>query len=144
MSKFLYEVDDDKFLELREERFLDNKDVCEYLQKLVDNDDDRRFNFTMLNLGTLMQICSIELEFKQEEIEKYLKLKKEQIRDRRMNNIIKELNHKINLRYEFDEKTEIIPCLYTYKGVGHIYIDKIGFCKLLDSIDIGIQTLKNI
>ena len=144
MSKFLYEIDEEKFKELSKDRLADNADVCNYLDSLIEKQDDRRFNFTILNLGTLMQICAIELNFKQEEIEKYLKLEKEQIRDRRMNNIIKELNHKINMRYDFDEKTEVVTCLYTYNGIGYIYIDKIGFCNLLDTIDIKIQNLEKL
>lgn len=144
MSKFLYEVDEEKFKELADARFEDNADVCNYLSSLIEKNDDRRFNFTILNLGTVMQICSIELDFKQEEITKYLRLQKKQIRDRRMGNILKELNQKLNMRFDFDDDVEIVPCLYTYKGVGYIYIDKIGFCNKLDEIDIGIETLENL
>lgn len=146
MSKFLYEIDDEKFEELRQDRFADNKDVVEFLSNLVADGDDRRFNFTILNLGELMKICAIELGLKNraDEISSHLYVKKEQVRDRRMNKIIKELNAKINIRFTFDEDTEIVPCLYTYKGVGYIYIDKITFCNKLNEIDIDIETLKNV
>lgn len=144
MSEFLYEVNEEKFRELSDLRFKDNAKVCDYLHSLIENNDDRRFNFTILNLGEVMKICAIELEFKKEEIEKYLKLDKEQIRDRRMNNIIKELNQKLNMRFNFSEDIQIISCLYTYKGVGYIYIDKENFCNLLNEVDISIKNLENI
>ena len=61
-----------------------------------------------------------------------------------MNFILKELNKKINLRYDFDDDIEIVPSLYTYQGRGYIYIDKSTFVKLLYDKDIDIQTLENV
>lgn len=144
MSEFLYEIDEEKFIELGEKRLLDNKNVMDYLQTLLESRDDRRFNFTILNLGEVMKICAIELNLKANEIESYLKLEKSKMRDRRMNTIIKELNEKLNLRFNFNEKTEIVSCLYTHNGVGYIYIDKINFCNLLNDVDIDIDTLSNL
>ena len=144
MVKYLHDIDEDKFNELYEAKLADNKDVMIWLQKFIDEKDDRRFNFTLLNLGTVMKICAIELEFKQNEIEGVLDLKKERTRDRRMNFILKELNKKINLRYDFDEDIEIVPSLYTYKGRGYIYVDKSTFVKLLYEKDIDIETLENV
>ena len=116
----------------------------EFLQDFIDNIDDRRFNFTLLNLGTVMKICAIELDFKSDEIEHSLKLEKDKARNRKMNFILKELNKKINLRYDFDEETEIVPSLYTYDGRGYIYVDKTTFVKLLYEKDIDIETLENV
>lgn len=144
MVKYLHDIDDEKFNELYESKLMDNKDVMNFLQKFIDEKDDRRFNFTILNLGTLMKICAIELEFKSDEIENTLNLEKERTRDRKMNFILKELNKKINLRYDFEDGTEIVPSLYTYKGKGYIYIDKINFVKLLYKVDIDIETLENV
>lgn len=144
MSDFLYEVDDEKFEELGKRRFSDNKNVVTYLQELLDKGDDRRFNFTILNLGEVMKICAIELNLKANEIESYLMLEKNKMRDRRMNTIVKELNEKLNLRFNFEEDTEIVSHLYTYKGVGYIYINKTKFCSLLNDFDIDIDTLSNL
>ena len=142
--EFLYEVTPEKFGELGKSKIVDDKDVLFFLQKVVDEEDDRRFNFILLNLGTLMKICAVELEFKSHEIDSYLKLEKSNTRERKMLFILKELNKKINLRYDFDEKTEIVPCLYTYQGRGYIYVDKFLFIKLLYDVDIDIETLENV
>lgn len=144
MSKYIHDIDEEKFHELYEAKLEDNKDVMKWLQKFIDDKDDRRFNFTLLNIGTLMKICAIELEFKQDEIEHTLQLEKERTRDRKMNFVLKELNKKINLRYDFDEEIEIVPSLYTYEGRGYIYIDKSTFVKLLYEKDIDIETLENV
>lgn len=144
MNKFLYEVDSEKAKELAHARFTDNARVCNYLHTLIENNDDRRFNFTILNLGEVMKIAAIEINLKQEEIEKNLKLEKEQIRDRRMSTIVKELNHKLNMRFDFDEDIDIVKCLYTYNGIGHIFISKMEFCSLLDQSDISIDHLEKI
>lgn len=144
MAKYLHDIDEEKFNELYESKLADNMDVMKWLQKFIDEKDDRRFNFTLLNLGTVMKICAIELDFKKDEIEGALDLEKERTRDRKMNFILKELNKKINLRYEFDDDIEIIPSLYTYKGNGYIYVDKSTFVKLLYQKDIDIETLENV
>ena len=144
MVKYLHDIDEEKFNELYEAKLEDNRKVMEFLQEFIDNKDDRRFNFTLLNLGTVMKICAIELDFKSDEIEHSLKLEKDKARNRKMNFILKELNKKINLRYDFDEETEIVPSLYTYDGRGYIYVDKTTFVKLLYEKDIDIETLENV
>lgn len=144
MVRYLHEVDEEKFKELAEDKNQDNIETAQFLNSLAEEYDDRRFNFSILNLGMLMQIASISLEVKQDEIESYLKLEKDSTRKRKMEMVIKELNQKVNLRYNFDEKTEIIPCLYTYQGLGYIYVDKINFLKLLNEVDIDIETIDNV
>lgn len=144
MSKYLHDIEKEKFDELYQAKLEDNKDVMKWLQKFIEAADDRRFNFTLLNLGTLMKICAIELEFKAEEIDNILKLEKEKTRDRKMTFILKELNKKINLRYDFEEDIEIVPSIYTYKERGYIYVDKSSFVKLLYEKDIDIETLENV
>ena len=144
MVKYLHDIDEEKFNELYEAKLEDNRTVMKFLQEFIDNKDDRRFNFTLLNLGTVMKICAIELDFKSDEIEHSLKLEKDKARNRKMNFILKELNKKINLRYDFNEETEIVSSLYTYKGRGYIYVDKTTFVKLLYEKDIDIETLENV
>ena len=144
MAEYLHEIDENRFKELAQAKINDDKKVLDFLTKCCDKEDDRRFNFTLLNIGTLMKICAIELEFKQDEIEHTLQLEKQRTRDRKMNFVLKELNKKINLRYDFDEEIEIVPSLYTYEGRGYIYIDKSTFVKLLYEKDIDIETLENV
>lgn len=144
MAEYLHEIEEEKFNELFDSKIEDDKKVLNFLTQCYENKDDRRFNFTLLNIGTVMKICAIELELKGNEIEDYLKLDKDRTRDRKMTFILKELNRKINLRYDFDEDTEIVTCLYTYQGRGYIYVDKSTFCKLLYEKDIDIETLENV
>ena len=46
-----------------------------------------------------------------------------------MEKIVKELNTKINLRYEFPDDFEVIEGLYTYKNEGFLLINKTAFLK---------------
>ena len=144
MATYLHEVDDEQFEELARIKNRDNFEAAKFLEDLAANNEDRKFNFGLLHLGILMQIASISLEIKQDEIEGYLRLEKEETRTRKMEMIIKEINNKINLRYEFDKKTEIISCLYTYKGLGYICIEKLEFLLLLNEIPIDIETIENV
>lgn len=144
MAQYLHEIDKELFDDLAQKKIDDDKKVLDFLTKCYENKDDRRFNFTLLNLGTVMKICAIELELKQDEIENYLRLDKQRTRDKKMTFILKELNKKINLRYDFEDSTEIIPCLYTYEKNGYIYVDKELFCNLLYQKDIDVETLENV
>lgn len=144
MVQYLHEVNKEIFEKLAKEKNQDNIESAKFLGQLAANKEDRRFNFGLLHLGMLMQIASISLEIKQDEIEGYLKLEKEDTRTRKMEMIIKEINNQINTRYEFDKKTEIISCLYTHKGLGYICIEKLKFLKLLNNISIDIETIENV
>ena len=144
MVSYLHEINKKKFEELAREKNEDNIRASMFLKDLAINKQDRKFNFSLLHLGILMQIASISLEIKQDEIEGYLKLEKEETRTRKMEMIIKEINNKINTRYEFDKGTEIISCLYTYEGLGYICIEKTQFLILLNEIPIDIETIENM
>lgn len=144
MVEYLHEIDEDTFNDFYEAKLADDEKVIQFLSECHKNRDDRRFNFTLLNIGTIMKICAIEIEVKQDEIEGYLKLDKARTRNKKMTFILKELNKKINLRYHFEEDTEIIPYLYTYQNNGYIYVDKDKFCKLLNEKDIDVETLENV
>ena len=144
MVKYLHEINNEVFQKLADEKNKDNIESAKFLGQLAENKDDRRFNFSLLHLGMLMQIASISLEIKQDEIEGYLKLEKEETRTRKMEMIIKEINNQINTRYEFDKKTEIISCLYTHQGLGYICIEKLEFLKHLNEIPIDIETIENV
>lgn len=45
--------------------------------------------------------------------------------------MLKELNQKINLRFELDEDTIIIPSLVIYEDEGYLMINKTLFAQLL-------------
>ena len=144
MVEYLHEINKKKFEELAQKKNEDNIKSAMFLKDLAINKNDRGYNFSLLHLGMLMQIASISLEIKQDEIEGYLKLEKEETRTRKMEMIIKEINNKINLRYDFDKKTEIVSCLYTYEGLGYVCIEKLEFLMLLNEIPIDIETIDNV
>lgn len=144
MVEYLHDINKKKFKELADKKNEDNIQSAMFLKDLAINKKDRNYNFSLLHLGMLMQIASISLEIKQDEIEGYLKLEKEETRARKMEMIIREINNQINTRYEFDKKTEIISCLYTYQGLGYICIEKLEFLKHLNEIPIDIETIDNV
>ena len=43
MAKYLHDIDEEKFNELYESKLADNMDVMKWLQKFIDEKDDRRF-----------------------------------------------------------------------------------------------------
>ena len=60
-----------------------------------------------------------------------MNLEKDKIRNRRINKIVRDLNEKINLRYEFDEDTMIVPSLAVYNNEAYLLIDKCLFVDLI-------------
>lgn len=101
------------------------------LKKLIQDLSHRELNFVILNLGNMLQLCAIYFELKQENIESYLKLEKDKLKQSRMKTIIVELNQSINLRFDFPEDTEIIEGLFIYDGDSYISINKMLFVELI-------------
>lgn len=132
MVKYYHQISEEQFKEFTEERQADNIQSSVYLNNLAESGLDAKYNLSLLHLGMALQILSTALDIKQNEIESLFKLKKSDTRDKKMESIIKELNEKINLRYDFDEKTEVIPYLYTYQDKGYFMFDKTQFLLLLN------------
>lgn len=129
---------EEEFTELQLLQMEDDKKFVQKLNEFMENEQHRHLNFILINVGTLLKICSIYLKLESEKIEQFLKIEKLQTRNRKMNNVVSELNEKINLRYEFDDNTEIIEELYVFEGNGYIKINKSKFLELLlekDMID---------
>lgn len=122
---------EEEFIIEQQKQMDDDNSFVEYLQDFLNENQHRHINFALLNVGNLLKICSIYLELKEENIHDFLKLAKSGTKKRKMNVIIKELNEKINLRYEFDEDETIIECLYVYEEAGYIRINKTKFISLL-------------
>lgn len=141
MVKYYHEIDENQFNEFTKQRKQDNIESSYYLTELAQLGMDAKYNLSILHLGMALQVLATALDMKQNEIEKIFKLEKQETRDKKMESIIKELNEKINLRYGFDDKIEVIPYLYTYKNEGYFMFDKTQFLLLLneenyDEIDI--------
>ena len=142
--KYMHDIDETEFEAIALHKQTDNIDTAKYLYDLAQEGNDKQYNFSILNLGALMQIITISLELKQNEIQDFLKLEKEQTRIRKMEAIIKELNERINLRYDFADDTVILPALYTYNNQGYLCVDKLLFLKLLNEKEMGIDSLENV
>lgn len=141
---------EEEFITRQKEQIEDDRAFVNKLQEFLDNGEHRHINFIVLNVGNLLKICSIYLEIKQDNIHDFLKLEKVSTRNRKMNIIVKELNEKINLRYDFDESEEVIKGLYVYEGRGFIHISKSKFISLLldknllDPTDVEADNLHEI
>ena len=139
MIEYLHEISDEKFEEINEKKKQDNINTSLFLQELAENDEHQKLNYSLLNLGILMQIISISLRIKEDEIESYLKIEKEDTRKRKMEIILKEINEKINLRYDFDKKTVVVSMLYTYNNLGYIFASKELFLRELAKKELDIN-----
>lgn len=120
---FYKECNDKDFELFDKKQKRDDEQLKEYIQGL----SHKQLNFTILNLGNMLQVCAIYFELKQENIESYLKLEKDKLKTSRMETIIKELNQSINLRFEFDEDTEVVEGLFIYDNESYILLNKMEF-----------------
>ena len=108
---FYKECNAEEFGALQYRQKKDDDNLKKHIQSL----NHKELNFTILNLGNMLQVCAMYFEIKQDNIESYLKLEKERLRISRMETIVKELNQSINLRFEFDEDSEIVLGLFNYE-----------------------------
>lgn len=133
MARYYHQIDEEQFNEFTKQRKQDNIDSASYLSELAALGLDAKYNLSILYLGMTLQILATALDIKQNEIENLFKLEKDETRNKKMESIVKELNEKVNLRYGFDEKTEVVPYLYTYKDNGYFMFDKTQFLLLLNN-----------
>lgn len=139
MNEYFEIVDTEaRFVYLQETQLADDYELLNHLKML----DHPKLNFALLNIGTLLQTTSIFFELKQNEIESALSLEKDKIRDRRMKEMVRELNEKINLRYGLDPESEIIEKIYIYEGQSYLLINKFNFITVL--LDISITDIEEM
>ena len=92
----------------------------------------RQFNFCLINIGIMLDIVRGYFHFERDRITNdIMSLEKDKIKNRRINKIVRDLNEKINLRYEFDEDTMIVPSLAVYNNEAYLLIDKCLFVDLI-------------
>lgn len=138
---------EEEFLEKQQIQLDDDKAFAKILSDFAEEGKHRHLNFALINVGNVLKICSIYLQLEEEKIEGFLKIEKLQTRNRKMNGVVNELNEKINLRYEFDDKAEIIEEVYVFEGQGYIRINKVKFLNLLmekDFIDPADKSEDNL
>ena len=126
-----------KFYDITEKSEFDD-----FIQKQYDDDEKlkqkfmelshKEFNFCLINMGIMLDIIRGYFYFERQKInETIVQLEKDKIKNRRGNKILKDLNQKINLRFELDEDSLIIPALAIYDGEGYLMVDKCLFIDLL-------------
>lgn len=127
MKKFYIfdeEEDFDNFVQAQHED--DNK-----LKEMFLKMSHREFQFALTNIGMMLNIVLQYFAFEEQRVKDVQKLAKEKTRNRKVNKMIKELNEKINLRYDFDEKTAIIPSMCLYNNEAYLIINKSLFAELI-------------
>lgn len=143
MTKYLHNIDDEMYETLQEYKKADNKMVAKQLQQLANENRYVEFNTVLLHLGMLLQIVAASINIKQKELEEIIGDNSNSLQ-RKMDIIIKELNEKINLRYNFNEDTEILRYLYTYNNEGYVFIEKEMFVVLILQKTDDIVSLNKI
>jgi GTP-binding protein EngB required for normal cell division len=102
------------------------------LKKRFEEYTHRQFQYCLINMGIMLDIVRGYFYFERQKLnETIVKLDKDKVKKRRVNKMLKELNQKINLRYDFDDDVEIIPSLAIYQEEGYLMIDKSLFADLL-------------
>lgn len=143
MNKYYHDIDDVLYDKFRHCKWADNINLAQRLQRLADDEDDVGFNTALLHIGMLLQIISAALNIKKPEIDKLME-PSARVRQRKMEIIVKEINEKINLRYDFDEDTEILRALFTYQDNGYLLLDKSHFLNLILEKSNDIDSLDKI
>lgn len=106
-------------------QFEDDQKIKNYL----DTCSHKEFNFAILNIGDLLKTISIYFGFIDPQIQEAIKNK--QGTSRKMNKFIRDLNQKINLRYELDEDLSIVENLVLYNGELYLFVNKNKFLEIL-------------
>ncbi len=102
------------------------------LRKIFADQSHRAFQYSLINVGIMLDIVRGYFYFERQKLEdNIIKLDKDKVKNRRVNSMLKELNQKINLRFDLDEDTVVIPSLIVYQDEGYLMIDKSLFVELL-------------
>ena len=121
--------------------FEKREDFDEFMQAQHDDDNKlkemflemshKEFQFALINIGTMLNIVLQYFTFEEQKIKDIQQFNRASTRSRKVNKMIKELNEKINLRYEFDEDTPIISSMCLYCDEAYLLINKTLFTKLI-------------
>lgn len=101
------------------------------LRKYLDSCNHKEFTFTILSVGTLLNTVATYFGFVKEQLDDAITLN-ENLRSRKISKIIKDLNEKINNRYDFEKDTTVIESVVLYQGELYVYINKSKFVRTLE------------
>ena len=127
--KIFYNIEDEEEFE----NFMAKQhDDDQLLKEKFENYSHREFNFCLINMGIMLDIIRGYFHFERDRItDDIMSLEKDKIKNRRINKIVRDLNEKINLRYEFDEDTMIVSSLAVYNDEAYLLINKSLFADLI-------------
>ena len=124
--------EEQEFDELMELQHSDDRMLQNKFQTL----NHKGFNYLLLNVGQMLNIITTFFSFMSKYLEPKLNLEKDKVKEREVKKMIKDLNEKINLRFDLDEETRVIPCLIYYNNEPYLLINKCLFADLmLDKVD---------
>ena len=127
--KIFYNIEDEEEFE----NFMAKQhDDDQLLKEKFENYSHREFNFCLINMGIMLDIIRGYFHFERDRItDDIMSLETDKIKNRRINKIVRDLNEKINLRYEFDEDTMIVSSLAVYNNEAYLLINKSLFADLI-------------
>lgn len=109
----------------------DDNNVKKYLNDCSHKD----FVFTLIRLGTLLNTVATYTGFVQEQLNNAIKLDNN-LRNRKISKIVKDLNEKINDKYNFEKSTTIIESVVLYDNELYMFINQFKFIKTLEVKEI--------
>lgn len=118
---------EEEFNNFVQKQIKDDNNLREYL----DNCNHKEFTFTILNLGTLLNTVATYFGFVKKQLDDAIVLN-ENLRNRKISKIVKDLNEKINDRYDFEKDTNVIESVVLYQGELYVYINKSKFIRTLE------------
>ena len=101
------------------------------VRKFLENCGHKDFVFTLMKLGTLLNTVATYIGFVQEQLNDAIPLEGN-LRNRKISKIVKDLNEKINEKYDFEKNKSIVELIVLYNGELYMFINQSKFIKELE------------
>lgn len=118
---------EEEFKDFIEKQNENDSNVKEFLKNCGHKD----FVFTLIRLGTLLNTIATYTSFVQEQLNSAILLE-ENSRNRKISKIAKDLNEKINEKYNFEKDVSVIELIVLYDGELYMFINQLKFIKNLE------------
>lgn len=141
MSDFEIVTTEKRFEEIKNDKRFDNQSLISFLNTLYQEDNHKDINLLLLNVGGLLKVIAIYFKLKEDEVQKILEIDDTVEQNRKFITIIKEINEKINLRYEFPTNLKIVQKIYLYEKQMYLLVNKMLFVnKIFNKKDLMENT----